>query len=342
MTLPEMEAFMSAHHQPRYRADQLFNWIYKRGARSFHEMSNFSKALRSQLDEIGVIGHLTIETVRTSYDGSTRKFLFRLSDEQFVEGVYMEDSNRRTVCLSSQVGCALQCDFCATGRMGFIRNLSAGEIVDQLLSIHHFLNIEATNIVFMGMGEPFSNYAQVIKACHLLSHDKGIAIGKRKITVSTSGIVPAIRRFADEQEKFKLAISLNAPNDHLRSSLMPINDRYSIGELMNAARYYAKRSRHRVTFEYVLMAGVNNAPEHARQLQALIKDFPCKLNIIPYNGHDKYHAPTDDQLESFIKPFLGENIVVSIRRSKGADIDAACGQLYHRVVNNTGDTNTYT
>ncbi len=330
MTLNGMETLLSSMGQPRYRADQLFNWIYKRRISSFDEMSNFSKSLRSRLKEVADIGILRLSNIKSSSDQQTHKFLFELEDGLCVEGVFMAEGKRRTTCLSSQVGCALNCDFCATGKMGFQRHLSAGEIVDQLLFIQKHLNTDISNIVLMGMGEPFLNYDNVMAACDIISHDKGIAIGKRKITISTSGIIPAIKRFTDEGQKYKLAISLNAADDALRDRLMPINRKYPVAELMNAARYYAKRSRYRLTFEYVLIRGINDGRKNAIQLQKLLNGIPCKLNIIPYNKIDgRYRGPAEKAIHEFIQPFLDMNIVVSVRRSKGEEIDAACGQLYY-------------
>jgi 23S rRNA (adenine2503-C2)-methyltransferase len=331
MTLEEMEKLMESIGQPKYRAAQLFNWIYKRGILSFHEMTNFAKLLRQQLDDLADIGHISIEKQLTSTDGQTTKFLFKLNDALCVESVFMIDRKRRTVCLSSQVGCALGCSFCATGKMGFQRNLSAGEIVDQLLTIQRILNVEVTNIVIMGMGEPFLNYDEVIKACDIISHDKGIAIGKRKITISTSGIVPAIKRFADENQRYKLAISLNVADNEIRSQFMPINKKYPLSELIKVARYYAAKSRHRITFEYVMIAGVNDQVEDALKLTKLINDLKCKINIIPFNSiEDQKSLPSEERIEKFIRPFLNLNVVISVRRSKGVDIGAACGQLYYQ------------
>jgi 23S rRNA (adenine2503-C2)-methyltransferase len=332
MTLEQMESLIESIGQPKYRAAQLFNWIYKRGILSFDEMTNFAKSLRQQLEDWAEIGHVSVEKQVTSTDGQTTKFLFKLNDGLHVESVFMIDRKRRTVCLSSQVGCALGCSFCATGKMGFQRNLSAGEIVDQLLAIQRALNVEATNIVVMGMGEPFLNYDEVIKACDIISHDKGIAIGKRKITISTSGIVTAIKRFTDEAQRYKLAISLNASDDKIRNQLMPINKKYPLNELINAARYYAAKSRHRITFEYVMIAGINDCVEDALKLSKLIKGLKCKINIIPYNSIDKQQSPpSEETINAFIRPFLNLNVVISIRRSKGIDIGAACGQLYYNI-----------
>jgi len=332
MTLEQMESLMESIGQPKYRAAQLFNWIYKRAIRSFDEMTNFARSLRQQFDDMAEIGHVSIEKQVTSTDGQTTKFLFKLNDGRCVESVFMIDRKRRTVCLSSQVGCALACSFCATGKMGFKRNLSAGEIIDQLLAIQKTLKIEATNIVIMGMGEPFLNYDEVIKACDIISHDKGVAIGKRKITISTSGIVPAIKRFADEGQRYKLAISLNFADDSLRNQFMPIDKKYPLNELITAAKYYAALSRHRITFEYVMIAGVNDRLDDALKLAKLIKGLKCKINIIPYNAIDEgRRPPSEETINTFIKPFLNLNVVISVRRSKGVEIGAACGQLYHSI-----------
>lgn len=336
MTLKEMEGFLESIGQPKYRAAQLFNWVYKRNILSFHEMTNFAKSLRHQLNELAKIGYVSVEKQVTSTDGQTNKFLFKLTDGLFVESVFMIDGKRQTVCLSSQVGCALNCSFCATGKMGFKRNLSAGEIVDQLLAIQRTLNIEATNIVIMGMGEPFLNYDAVIKACDIISHDKGVAIGKRKITISTSGVLPCIKKFADEGHGYKLAISLNAADDWIRDQLMPINKKYPLNELINAAKYYAAKSRHRVTFEYVMIGGINDRVEDALKLTKLINGLKCKINIIPYNAiNGLYDVPSEERIHAFIRPFLNLNVVISVRRSKGVDIGAACGQLYHKHQNQT-------
>lgn len=329
LTLEEMEQLMTSIGQPIYRGHQLFNWVYQKGINRFDEMTNFAKPLRQRLVDLAEIRHVMIENQIDSPDGQTTKFLFRLRDGLHIESVWMIEGKRRTICLSSQVGCALGCRFCATGKMGFKRNLNAGEIVDQLLAIQRIIGQTATNVVIMGMGEPLLNYDEVIRACEIISHDKGIAIGKRKITISTAGIVPTIKRFADEGQRFKLAISLNAVDNESRSQLMPINKKYPLPDLLEAARYYAAKSRYRVTFEYILLAGQNDQPQHAQQLARLLSGLKCKINIIPYNPtDDHFKAPTEQVINDFIKPFLKMNVVVSVRRSKGVDIGAACGQLY--------------
>lgn len=329
LTLEEMERLMISIGQPGYRGHQLFNWVYQKGIVSFDEMTNFAKPLRQRLAELAEIGYVSVEHQIHSLDGQTTKFLFRLKDGLHIESVWMIEGKRRTLCLSSQVGCALACRFCATGKMGFKRNLTAGEMVDQVLAIHRITHQTATNVVIMGMGEPLLNYDEAIRACEIISHDKGIAIGKRKITISTAGIVPAIKRFADEGPRFKLAISLNAVDDALRNQLMPINRKYPLSELLDAARYYAARSRYRITFEYILLAGQNDQPEHAQKLARLLSGLKCKINLIPYNPTDgQFKAPTEETIHQFIQPFLKMNVVVAVRRSKGVDIGAACGQLY--------------
>lgn len=330
MSLEQMDQFFESIGQPKYRSAQLFNWIYKRRVAQFDDMTNFSKQLRQQLNDSATIGLVRLQEQIASSDNQTIKFLFKLDDNFHIESVFMIEAKRKTICLSTQVGCPLGCSFCATGKMGFHRNLIAGEIVDQLLTIQRILNVDVTNIVIMGMGEPFLNYDETIKACDLISHDKGIAIGKRKITISTSGLIPGIKRFADEGQRYKLAISLNAADDQIRNEMMPINKKYPLNELINAAKYYAAKSRHRVTFEYVMIRGVNDSMNDSQKLARLIKGLKCKLNIIPYNSIDeKNKIPSEDQINAFIRPFLDMNVVVSVRRSKGSDIGAACGQLYY-------------
>lgn len=330
MTLEEMEEFMASIGQPTFRAKQLFNWLYKRRISDIDEITVFSKKFRSELKEKTEMGHLEIADRQISADGETNKFLFRLRDGHFIESVFMVDGKRRTVCLSSQVGCALGCSFCATGRMGFKRNLSVGEIVAQLLAVLKAMGTDATNLVFMGMGEPFLNYENVINAATLIGHSDGIAVGRRKITISTAGLVPQIKRFADENQGYKLAISLNAADDATRSELMPINKKYPLRQLIDAAKYYSERSRHLFTFEYLLIAGVNDRKKDVENLKKLLRGVRCKVNIIPYNPtDDRWEAPTEETIEYFLRELLKLHIIVSVRRSKGADIDAACGQLYH-------------
>lgn len=328
-TREELEAFARALGLEPYRGRQLFHWIYNKNAAGFEEMTTLKKAVREKLAEKARLDLLKMEQVFRSAAEPTLKFLFRLPDGHMVEAVYMEEADRRTICVSSQVGCALACDFCATGKMGFKRNLTAGEMVDQVLQVHRYVGRKATNIVVMGMGEPFLNYDEVIKAASLLADPEGIAISKRKITISTSGIVPAIRRFTAEGQRFKLAVSLNATTDEIRCRLMPIAKKYPLPELLAAVKEYTRRAPYRVTFEYVLMEGVNDTPEDARRLRRFLAHIPCKINLIPYNPVvSAYRASSEERVSRFAQELATFSAPVTVRRSKGQDIRAACGQLY--------------
>ncbi len=328
LTLEELEQFVLSIKEKKFRAAQLFAWIYRRNVLSFDVMTDMSKSLREKLENMAYIGQLTASNIQKSTLSETQKFLFQLNDGLFVESVLMVEEKRRTVCLSSQVGCALGCTFCATGTLGFKRNLETWEIIDQFLAIQRLTGVDISNIVIMGMGEPFLNYEAVLKACHLFNHPDGTAIGNRRIVISTSGIIPQIYRFTDEKQPFKLAISLNSPFDNQRSSIMPINKHHPLERLIEAARYYAKKSRQRITFEYVLLKNVNTRQEDADQLKKLLSGIPCKINLIPYNAiPDSNWQPTIEEVEKFYSYFLNFPAVVSIRWSKGQDIQAACGQL---------------
>jgi 23S rRNA (adenine2503-C2)-methyltransferase len=324
----ELASLVQSLGEPRFRGDQLFRWIYGRGVTSFDEMSNLPKRLRRKLDEVAQVGSVRlVRSQRSAVDG-TVKCLFELHDGRRVESVLMSEDSRRTVCVSSQVGCAIDCQFCATGRMGFLRNLTAGEIVDQVLAVQRLEDVQVTNVVMMGMGEPFHNYDAVIKACGLISDPEGPCIGARHIVVSTSGLVPMILRYADEGHRYRLAISLNATTDELRDRLMPLNRRWPIAELLHAAKYYTERSGQRVTFEYVLMEGLNDSLEDARRLKHLLQPIPCKLNLIPYNSTSgPFRRPSEKRLLAFYGELKDMRAPVTIRWSKGVDIDAACGQL---------------
>ncbi len=328
LTLPELEAFVRDQGEKRFRASQLFAWIYRRNVIQFEDMTDISKSFRSRLAEVATIGALKVVQTVQSADSGTQKFLFELPDGQKIESVFMREEKRLTVCLSSQVGCALGCRFCATGSMGFYRNLESWEILEQFLAIQRRLQVKPSNVVIMGMGEPLLNYEAVIRACQLLNHPDGPAIGHRKIVISTSGIVPQIRRFATEHQPFKLAISLNAATDAQRIQIMPIAKKYPLAELMAAAREYARLSRLRVTLEYVLIAGFNDQPQDATNLKNLVHGLPCKINLIPYNNiQDPAQVPDNAAINQFFSHFKDFPAIVSVRWSKGTDIQAACGQL---------------
>lgn len=330
--MEEIEEFIRSLGKERYRARQLFRWVYKKGASDFELMTDLSKSFREELSGIARIGSIREVRRLTSRDGSATKFLLELEDGERVESVLIRDEDRRTVCLSCQVGCPLGCKFCATGKMGFKRNLTAGEILEQLLHIRKVLwreGEEVTNVVFMGMGEPFLNYEQVMKAVRLIRHEMGIALGARRITLSTAGIVPGMERLSKEGVPIGLAISLNAADDATRTELMPINSRYPIKVLIKVAEGFSRIYKRRITFEYVLIYRVNDSPEHAHRLAEILKGIPCKVNLIPYNPIPDvpFERPPDERILKFQEVLLSRNYTATLRDSKGGDIQAACGQL---------------
>lgn len=324
----QLEEWVQTLGEKSFRGRQIFQWLWQKGVQEFSEMGNLPKSFVQELVDRCDLELSTVHQIQTSQTQGTSKFLIRLNDGKFVEAVLIPEAKRVTVCLSSQVGCALDCDFCATGKMGLMRNLTSGEIADQLLHVRRFSERPITNIVFMGMGEPFHNYDQVIKAANILNAELGFAHGARKITLSTSGLVPQIRRFADEGHRFKLAVSLNASEDSSRSALMPINKKWDIAELIKACQYYTKLSSNMLTFEYVLMDGLNDNLGDARRLTKIAEQVFCKVNVIPYNEVvDEYSRPSKKRIETFVEALEGARFGVTVRWSQGDDIDAACGQL---------------
>ena len=332
----ELTDLVSELGQPAYRTQQILDWLYVKGAREIAQMSNLSKSLRSLLSERTRITSLLEVDRQESATGEAVKFLFELPTGQRVESVLIVDGDRRTVCLSSQVGCPLDCKFCATGRMGLIANLQAGQIVDQLLQVSLYARERGervTNVVMMGMGEPLLNYDQVVRALRLMRLQEGVGLGGRKITVSTAGYVPGIRKLVAEDLNVGLAISLNATTDEIREKLMPINRKYKIADLLEAARNFFDRRGYRVTFEYVLMAGLTDLDEDALRLAKLTRDTPCKINLIPYNELEEdglYRRPSRRRLDQFYRLLRDSGTEFTVRESRGRDIDAACGQLYHQ------------
>ncbi|HPC35022.1 MAG TPA: 23S rRNA (adenine(2503)-C(2))-methyltransferase RlmN [Candidatus Marinimicrobia bacterium] len=330
LNLEEITSQLAALGEKPYRARQIYQWLYQKNATDWNQMTNIPLVLRTKLAERFELNSVHLKkTAHSQIDGSV-KFLFELADGHLIEAVYMPEERRRTVCLSSQVGCPIGCAFCATGLMGLKRNLTAGEIVDQLLFINANMPNPATNVVFMGMGEPFLNYENVIHAAQIFNSELGPELSARHITISTCGIIPGIKRFTAEDQRFKLAISLNATTDDQRDKIIPVNHKYPIKELLNAAKNYTRVSRRRVTFEYILIAGLNDTTEDARRLVKLLSPIPCKLNLIPYNENPQfpYHAPNEEHLNEFIREIYRAPFAVTVRRSKGLDIAAACGQLY--------------
>lgn len=327
-TWAEFEAYALEIDEKKYRGRQLYKWIYEKQAASFDEMTDLPLDLRSKLKDVCHIGTLNLVETSGSREAGSVKYLFQLDDGHAIESVLIEEEGRKTLCVSSQVGCALNCRFCATAKLGFSRNLTAGEIVEQVLYVSRDIRSALSNIVFMGMGEPFNNYDNVIKAAALISDDNGISIGARHIVISTAGVVENIYRYADEGHKYKLAVSLNSPFQDERQQLMPVSRQAPLAELLQAVSYYAKKSKKIPTFEYVLFAGLNDSQKHAHALKKIVTQQPCKLNLIPYNPTvEQFKRPTEASVDQFTQWLLPLGVALSVRWSKGADIDAACGQL---------------
>lgn len=358
LSLKELQDFVESAGEKKFRARQLFTWIYAKRAQSFDEMSDISTDFRSLLTETASLE--VLETARTQVSSSdgTVKFLFRLRDGLMIESVLIPaetDSpgaeKRLTLCVSTQVGCPLDCKFCGTGTMGFFRNLTTGEIVDQVLQAQRLSPKRITNLVYMGMGEPMLNYDNVMKSIDLITDDDGVNIGARRITVSTAGYADRIRQMADEGRKAKLALSLHAADDEKRSALMPINKKYNVRTLLDALEYYYKKTRKRPTFEYILFEGFNDSDMDIKRLREISKRVPCKVNLIPFHSiafthaggiADTLHQASRARIEEFAQKLRAGNLTVMIRSSSGEDIDAACGQLavdeQQRSANPTGVT----
>ena len=312
---------------------QIFEWIFQKGVHSTAEMHNVSKNVKEIIDAEGPLILLDLETHEISDDDSAEKFLFKCKDGYAIETVLLRSGNHYTLCVSSEIGCAMGCTFCKTGEMGLKRKLQAGEIVEQVLLARRISDKKISNIVFMGMGEPFNNYDEVIKAATIMNHAKGLNIGARHITISTSGVVPYIREFSHLPFQFKLAISLNSANDTKRSELMPINRSYPLEDLLSAAKYYTIVTNKLITFEYVLLKGVNDTAKDAHELIEKLSSIPSKLNIIPYNEiDDRFKRPGEKDIQRFISYLEDVSFAVTLRYSGGRGIRAACGQLYHEVM----------
>jgi len=324
--------------QPAYRARQVWEWLYQHKVTSFTQMTTLPQAVRDLLEARFRIGNLELVTEVHSTDGQTVKYLWRLADGQMIESVLMEyDGVRRTACLSTQAGCAMGCVFCATGQMGFARHLTAGEIVEQAVQIARRLEVQGerlSNVVLMGMGEPLHNYDATLRAIAQLNDAAGLNIGQRHITLSTVGLVPAIRRFADERLQVGLAISLHAATDDERNKLLPVNKRWPLAKLMEAVRYYIDRTGRRVTFEWALIAGENDTVEQAQKLGQLLLGLKCHVNLIPLNPTDGYagrpSAPA--RIETFQAVLRSYRIGSTVRVRRGIDIRAGCGQLKAQVL----------
>jgi 23S rRNA (adenine2503-C2)-methyltransferase len=336
LLLDEIQEEMRELGEPSYRARQIADWLYEKRVESFEAMTDLPRNLRAQLADQFVFSKIDIVRVLGSRD-TTQKFLFRLADGNLIESVlipaspalYGEKSDRRTICLSTQVGCAYACKFCASGLEGFSRNLGANEIMDQIIAIESASGEKIDNIVFMGMGEPLANFSNLTRAIRIINAPWGLGIGARHITVSTSGLAPQIRKLAEEPLQIRLAISLHAATDAVRNQIMPVNRRYNIETLLSACDYYAGRRKQRLTFEYILIAGINDADEQAHLLARHARKLSANVNLIPYNTVEglEWSRPSRNRQEKFLSILRAHNIAATLRREKGHDIEAACGQL---------------
>ena len=333
LNLEEINELIKPLKASSFRARQIFNWVYLKSAKSIDDMTDLSKSFRDELSKIAMISNATIKRKQTSKDG-TIKYLIEYSDGECVETVLMRFDNRAnlTACVSSQVGCAVNCKFCATGKRGFIRNLTCSEIIEQVLTIQRDTGLKVTNIVFMGQGEPLLNLENVLKAIDFINTN--LVVSQRRITVSTSGIIPKIKELADKNLQITLALSLHAPNSEIRRNLMQIDNKYPMSELKKALKQYNDITGRRITIEYLLIKDVNDKIEHAKEVAQYLHDIKCNVNLIPYNPVDEtgFKRPKSDDIMKFKCILEHSGKKVTIRLERGADIDAACGQLRGKVV----------
>jgi 23S rRNA (adenine2503-C2)-methyltransferase len=336
LLLSELQEQLRNLGEPAYRAGQIVDWLYKKRVDTIDKMTNLPRPLRSLLSEKFSLGKIDLVRVLGAHD-TTRKFLFRLADGNLIESVLIPASpalyggraDRRTICVSTQVGCAYGCKFCASGLEGFSRNLNPNEIVDQLIAVERAAGEKIDNIVFMGMGEPLANLENVLRAIRIINAEWGLGIGARHITISTSGLAPQIRRLAEEPLQIRLAVSLHGATDEVRNRIMPINRRYNIETLLSACDYYSSHKKQRLTFEYILISDVNDSDEQAHLLARHVHRLSAKVNLIPYNSVSglPWTRPSEKRQEKFLSILRAEGTPATLRREKGHDIDAACGQL---------------
>lgn len=335
LSLPELEEFFLAHGDKKFRAKQVYEWLWNKSLKNFDDMSNISLSTRELLKTHFVINHIQVDLMQHSTDG-TIKNAVKLFDQKIVESVLIPTSKRITACVSSQVGCSLDCNFCATARLKRMRNLNPDEIYDQVVAIKEeaetYFQRPLTNIVFMGMGEPLLNYANVIEAIDKITSSEGLGMAARRITLSTVGITKMIRKMADDGVKFNLAVSLHSAINETRSRLMPINDTNPVEELGEALKYWHDKTKRQVTYEYVIWDGINDDERHARALAKFCKIIPSKVNIIQYNPIDEgeFRQAKPEAIEMYVRILENQGIVAKVRRSRGQDIDAACGQLANK------------
>jgi len=327
---PEVEQAVADLGVPRFHGSQVFQWMWARGVSDFAQMTDLSQALRTRLEERFRIATPVIETRQVSSDGTT-KFLLRLEDGRHLESVFIPDTPAQTFCVSTQVGCAMNCAFCLTGKMGLVRNLSAGEIAAQVRVLAHETGLRPStfNIVLMGMGEPLHNYAATMKAIRVMADTKGLALHPKRITLSTVGVLPGLEKLAQEPLMPNLAISLHATTNEQRDRLVPVNRKFTLEDLIAACKRFPLAKRRRIMFEYVLLDGVNDTPEDARRLVRLLAGIKAKVNLLPLNeaAGIPFARPSDDRVNAFAQILVDHDLVVTVRRSRGRDIRAACGQL---------------
>lgn len=332
----ELMAFFTAHGDKAFRGKQVYEWLWKKGAHDFDSMTNLSKVTRSLLSDNFNINHIQVDTMQRSSDG-TIKNAVRLHDGLTVESVLIPTPKRTTACVSSQVGCSLDCKFCATSRLKRMRNLNPDEIYDQVLAINKqsqlYHNRKLTNIVFMGMGEPLMNYNNVLKAIEKITSQEGLGMSPKRIVVSTSGVPKMIKKMADDEVKFNLAVSLHSARDEVRTRIMPFNETFPLKDLREALQYWYTKTKRQITYEYVVWDGVNDTIEDIQALVKFCKFAPSKVNLIEYNPIDdgEFQQATPSVIDTYVRLLEAQNITVTVRRSRGKDIDAACGQLANKV-----------
>lgn len=328
LTYDELEDYLIKIGEKKFRAKQIFKWLH-RGVESFDEMTDLSISLREKLKENGYLGNMEVETKQESINDGTVKYLMHLKDGNMIECVLMRYSYGNSICISTQAGCSMGCSFCASTIGGKNRDLTGGEMIGQILKVQRDKDVQISNIVLMGTGEPLDNLKNVLKFFNIVNHPEGINIGMRHITLSTCGLVPEILKLADMNLQITLAISLHAPNNEIRKRLMPIANKYSYDELMNACNYYIEKTNRRITFEYALIDGVNDSKEHAKELSIKLNGMLCHVNLIPINKVKErtYEKSHKTRIDEFKQILILNDIETTVRRELGSDIDAACGQL---------------
>ena len=335
LTKEQLRAFFVANGDKAFRGNQIYEWLWSKGAHSFENMTNISKNTRAMLEANFVINHIKVDTMQRSEDGTVKNAV-RLHDDLIVESVLIPTNTRTTACVSSQVGCSLDCNFCATARLKRMRNLTPGEIYDQVVAIDNesrlYYDRPLSNIVFMGMGEPLMNYPNVMKAIDMITSNEGLGMSPKRITVSTSGVSKMIKKMADDEVKFKLAVSLHSAIEATRNKIMPFTKSFPLPELKEALEYWYKKTKSKITYEYVVWKGINDDKASIDALVKFCKYVPCKVNLIEYNAIDDgdFQQASEQAINNYISALEKSNIVVKVRRSRGKDIDAACGQLANK------------